>query len=202
LLLYRLDGIVNAIYVAAQQETSMAQGKQSSRQRILEAAAAVARDSGAGNLSLDAVAARAGVSKGGLLYNFPSKSALLRALVESFIAQFEDDLASAAAKSSGRGSLIADYVRLSASECEETRPGAAGVVAAIAEDPDFLKPIAAFKRRLLDRLKAASDDAGAVLLIYLALEGMRSLKLFDIDVLTKEERDLAVDAMLTRFATA
>ena len=56
--------------------------KKSARQRILAAADELSRDLGPANLSLDAVAQRAGVSKGGLLYHFPSKARLLKALVE------------------------------------------------------------------------------------------------------------------------
>jgi AcrR family transcriptional regulator len=176
------------------------QAKVSSKDRILSAAADVAREAGAGNLSLDAVAARAGVSKGGLLYNFPNKAALMRALVESFLAKFEAELDAAAEGPEARDGLLAAYIKLSDIECGETRPGATGVLAAIAEDPDFLKPIAAFKRRLLDRLKADCDDLETLLIVYLALEGMRSMKLFETDVLTHEERDLAVSAMLKRVA--
>src|SRR5258707_15265358 len=60
--------------------------KESVRERILAAAMAVAKESGAGRLSLDAIAKRAGVSKGGLLYHFPKKDALMRALVEHHLA--------------------------------------------------------------------------------------------------------------------
>lgn len=174
--------------------------KISSRERILSAAADVAREAGAGNLSLDAVAARAGVSKGGLLYNFPTKAALMRALVESYLAKFEGDLDAASEGPDASDDLLSAYIKLSAVEWDETKPGAAGVLAAMAEDPDFMKPIAAFKRRLLDRLKADSDDLETLLIVYLALEGMRSMKLFETDVLTDEERDLAVRAMLKRVA--
>lgn len=176
--------------------------KISSRDRILSAAADVAREAGAGNLSLDAVAARAGVSKGGLLYNFPTKAALMRALVESYLAKFEGDLDAASAGPDAGDDLLSAYIKLSAVEWDEAKPGAAGVLAAMAEDPDFMKPIAAFKRRLLDRLKADSDDLETLLIIYLALEGMRSMKLFETDVLTDEERDLAISVMLKRAASS
>lgn len=175
----------------------MTGAKRSSRTKILAAAVEVARESGAGNLSLDAVAVRAGVSKGGLLYNFPTKAALMRALVETFITEFEAQMNTAV--EAGGGDLLSDYIRLSAIECEETKPGAAGVLAAMAEDPDFLKPIEAFKRRLLDRLKEGSGDFASVLLVFLALEGLRSLKLFEIDVLTNAERDAVIETMLERF---
>ena len=56
------------------------------------AAEELAREAGPGNLVLDAVAAKAGVSKGGLLYHFPTKAKLLEALVEQFLAEFDGAL--------------------------------------------------------------------------------------------------------------
>ena len=44
------------------------------------------------HLSLDAVARRAGLSKGGLLYTFPTKAKLLEALVEQHVAEFDESL--------------------------------------------------------------------------------------------------------------
>ena len=62
--------------------------RSNSRDRILTAAADVAREAGPGSLSLDAVASRAGVSKGGLLYNFPTKAKLMQGLVETYLKDF------------------------------------------------------------------------------------------------------------------
>ncbi|MCX5496899.1 helix-turn-helix domain containing protein, partial [Kaistia dalseonensis] len=56
---------------------------------MLEAAALVAQDIGPGHLSLEAVAERAGISKGGLLYHFPTKQALLSGLVEAHLSGIE-----------------------------------------------------------------------------------------------------------------
>lgn len=55
----------------------MARDSSATRARLLSAADQIAAESGAAGVSLDAVAARAGVSKGGLLYHFPTKVALL-----------------------------------------------------------------------------------------------------------------------------
>src|SRR5215469_14026355 len=51
------------------------------RDRLLDAAERVVAESGATHLTLDAVAKSAGVSKGGLLYHFPSKEALLEGML-------------------------------------------------------------------------------------------------------------------------
>jgi AcrR family transcriptional regulator len=170
----------------------MATQRPTSRNRILAAAADVARESGPGSLSLDAVAARAGVSKGGLLYNFPSKAALLRGLVEDHLAAFEAALEAA----TGDGdSLVAAYVRLSIRECEDVGTAAAWLFTAMAEDPDFMEPIRVYKRRLLDRLLAEAPDRTALLTLFLALEGLRSLTLFKLDILSDEERGAVLAAL-------
>ncbi|WP_281004470.1 MULTISPECIES: TetR/AcrR family transcriptional regulator [Mesorhizobium] len=173
----------------------LCQPKITARDKILAAAVEISHENGAANLSLDAVAARAGVSKGGLLYHFPSKAALMRAMVETFVARVEADLEDTARNS---GNLLSAFVSVTGEECAKPIPGAAGVLAAIAEDPDFLKPVKEFQRRLLDRLQAGAKSADDVLLIYLALEGLRSLRLFDLDVLSKEEQERALKAMRMR----
>jgi AcrR family transcriptional regulator len=48
---------------------------------LLDAAEAVVVRQGIANLTLDAVAAEAGMSKGGLLHHFPTKNRLVEALV-------------------------------------------------------------------------------------------------------------------------
>src|SRR3954470_23063844 len=70
-----------------------------SRDRILDAAGEIVGEVGAGKLTLDAVAQRAGLSKGGLLYNFPSKDALLSGMLERMIGE------SVAEKEALRGAL-------------------------------------------------------------------------------------------------
>ena len=55
------------------------------RARIRVAAAKVIERDGAGHLTLEKVAAEAGVSKGGLLYHYPSKDALLQGLLDDLL---------------------------------------------------------------------------------------------------------------------
>ncbi len=54
------------------------------RERLFRAALSVALDHGFGHVTLDAVARRAGVSKGGLLYHFASKTQLIQALLARY----------------------------------------------------------------------------------------------------------------------
>jgi AcrR family transcriptional regulator len=58
------------------------QSSVSTRDSILSAAAKIVAEQGASRMTLEAVAKEAGVSKGGLLYHFPSKDALVQGMVE------------------------------------------------------------------------------------------------------------------------
>lgn len=69
----------------------------SKRDELLAAGAAHVRRAGAAGLTLDAVAAAAEVSKGGLLYHFPTKHALVAALVEDVLDRFETEVDARAA---------------------------------------------------------------------------------------------------------
>lgn len=62
------------------------------RTQLLEAAAHVIVERGLGGLTLDLVAKRAGVSKGGLIHHFPSKQALVEELFQALVATFEGEL--------------------------------------------------------------------------------------------------------------
>lgn len=62
--------------------------------RILGAARAIAHREGAGKITIDAVAREADLSKGGVLYNFPTKRALLAGLLDEMLAEHHERLAS------------------------------------------------------------------------------------------------------------
>ena len=64
--------------------------KANSYEHILDAAEEIVIEVGASHMTLDAVAKKAGISKGGLIYNFPSKKALLQAMIHRLIRRYEE----------------------------------------------------------------------------------------------------------------
>lgn len=58
---------------------------------ILDGAEDVVLRDGVTGLTLEAVAAKAGISKGGLLYHYPSKERLIGAMVERIVRQWRED---------------------------------------------------------------------------------------------------------------
>ncbi|MFZ1990970.1 MAG: helix-turn-helix domain-containing protein, partial [Alphaproteobacteria bacterium] len=125
--------------------------RSTAREPILSAAGRVIAEMGARHLTLDAVAREAGVSKGGLLYHFPSKDALLAAMVEDFCGR----LAAAAPAESGMErvdslALLRDLIahRMLAHSQKGDMRMAHGMIAAIAERPSLLDPLTAYHRNL------------------------------------------------------
>lgn len=168
----------------------MARGE-TSRDKILQAASELTFSEGAAHMSLDAVAARAGVSKGGLLYNFPNKVALMRALVQRFLDEFRAELGEPDDTPEG-AALAAHYKELVVRALDEQAPPSSGLLAALAEDPCLLEPVKAFNRELLDRMKSGAADPGAVMTLFLVLEGLRAQHVFGTDIISAEERRMVL----------
>ena len=163
----------------------------------MAAAVELAKEVGPGHVSLDAVAQRAGVSKGGLLYNFPSKVKLLEAIVAYHLDAFENALLEQTNIHGDKpGSVAAACVELYEADCREGLPPASGFLAALVENPNLLHPVRQVTRRLIDRLRANSSDEAEALVVFMALQGLRCMPLLDIDVLTEEERGLVVERLL------
>jgi len=67
------------------------------RAQIVEAAIQTAQETGAANFTLDAVVSRLALSKGALLHHFPSKTALLEAVIDHVGQTFTDNVRAEAA---------------------------------------------------------------------------------------------------------
>jgi AcrR family transcriptional regulator len=166
--------------------------RKQAREKILVAAEELAREAGPGNLSLDAVAAKAGVSKGGLLYHFPTKAKLLAALVEQFLGAFDQNLRAREAQSGGPNSLLRAYLDILVNEHLCHKPPPSGLLAALGEDPDFLAPVRRFDRALLDRMKANASDPTNALIVFLTLQGIKSAQLLNVETIDGDEFDAVV----------
>jgi AcrR family transcriptional regulator len=178
-------------------------GRKSSRERILDAAAELVSKIGSGRLTLDAVAEGAGLSKGGLLYNFPTKDALLQAMVQRLVDEVAAEREALRARAEPGRNLEA---RLCAAALLKLRQGRAkevanGLLAASAENPRLLDPVREVIKATLENLKATSDDLDAALLGWLAIEGLNSLEMHDLSPFSEEEHEKVVQAVNRLFVS-
>lgn len=168
-------------------------GAKGAREKILEAADEIAREAGPANLSLDAVALKAGVSKGGLLYHFPSKAKLLEAVVEAHLDAFDEALNRIERQREGApDSVLEAYLELFPQEQARRKPPAAAILSALAENPELMEPVRRYERSLLDRMKQNASDPAMALVTFLALHGAQNMALLKLDVLDEDEMEAAL----------
>jgi AcrR family transcriptional regulator len=171
------------------------------RARLLDAAAAVVRREGAQSLTLEAVAAEAGVSKGGLLYHFHSKHDLLDAMVDHWLSQFQAEIEGAAGE--GPAGFATGYVRASDMSGWAAADHAVefGLLAALIAEPATLARVRDRYAVWQDRVAAPGIDPVEATVARLAADG---LWLADLLGLAAPEGDLRrrVQARIVELAAA
>jgi AcrR family transcriptional regulator len=164
------------------------------RTRVLDAAEAIVQARGVAGLTLEAAARDAGVSKGGLLYHFASKEALLDAMLRRLSDTIAADYrACVAAFPEGPGRVARAMLEWGFGEgehaCNERHDRAAAVfLAAFHHDPALLDPvrevIAGMRRDIAaDGLPQGAGDA-----INAAGDGMFMARIFRLYDPTGAER--------------
>ena len=140
---------------------------------ILSAAEAIVSEEGAAQLTLDAVAERAGISKGGLLYNFPTKEKLLRAMLARLLDRCDADCA---AECEGRdtdpAAALKAYIEVGFRATKDRKRVSAALLAAGANDPRLLAPVREWHRGHLKQFATTKRQRLRVLLVMLALDGL------------------------------
>jgi len=167
------------------------------REKILDAAEEVVILVGAGHLTLNATAKKAGVSKGGLIYYFPSKTALLKGMIERLISRSEYQQTTREAQlPTGKSRAIKAHI-LNTSLCRPDRkPMRIALLAASAHNPRLLEPARDAYRRQFARFTTdglRSERAGV---IAFAIDGMWLLDLLDMMPIPRSQINLVIQELL------
>ena len=168
------------------------------RQALLDAAVALITDTGTSNLTLDAIAQRAGVSKGGLLYHFPNKEALIAAMLQDYLTSFTESLELELEQTQDQtpGRWLRAYIRASLTS-EQPHPSmiSAGL-AAMSSAPKLLEPVQACYARWKQRALQDGLDPVTTLLIMQAVEGTWYLEMFGLELADLAEREALIERLI------
>ena len=169
------------------------------RDRILEAAERVVADVGAARLTLDVVAQAAGVSKGGLLYHFPSKESLLSALAQRYVDSMEHCIETAKSdlgQSVRARDLKACIVGILGRDPRSKAMGAA-LFATAANDVSLLEVIRECIAKCTNELAQNSDLKFArAAIVALAVDGLMMRESLRISAFTDEQRQQVIDELM------
>ncbi|MCE2914142.1 MAG: TetR/AcrR family transcriptional regulator [Rubrivivax sp.] len=164
------------------------------RQAVLEAAEAIVKELGAAHLTFDAIVKRSGITRGGVTYHFPTKDALLAALVEHDIGRWQECIARQRARRAATSPANAELVAYLESGCEpdeEVSRLCAGLLSATSTQKELTQRWRAFFSEHLAHARASGDPALAMLLM-LAVDGLFWLETLGLSTLDTGERQALV----------
>lgn len=162
------------------------------RQALLDAAERVVAREGATHLTLEAVAIEAGISKASVIYDYKTKHALIKAVVERAVARHIARLRAHI----DREPDVPDRVmngRLAAAATreisDEKRAVSLNLVAALACDRELRAMIQASSRAQIAEAMDDAADPRRTMLAFMALEGLLLTELLGFLSWGQEERD-------------
>lgn len=163
------------------------------KERILTAAEHVVLRDGVARLTLESTATQAGLSKGGILYHYPTRDALVTAMVERIIVAFDADIAAGMSDLHAPGRFTLAYLRATLdvaaapSETHHER-AAAAVIAAAASEPALLAPLQAAFERWQRAIEDDGLDPTLATLVRLAADGYWLCDLFGLGTPATDRR--------------
>ncbi len=155
------------------------------KDRLLDAAAAVVIRDGAQALTLDAVAEEAEVSKGGLLYHFKSKRDLVEGMIERWMAEFQREI------DASDPAFVRGYVQSTTPEGNEL-----GMLAALIGDPSLLVAVRKQYGIWQDRVEREGRDPVDATVARLAADGLWLAELLGMGPPTGELRERVLQRLL------
>ena len=147
------------------------------RGALLDAAEAVVARQGVANLTFDAVAAEAGMSKGGLLHHFRTKDRLIEAMVKRaaenwracWMGSYENEPEGPGRMTRG---LLKHCLSNAQSWTEQLRRSSYAVFAALAQNPSLIEPMRATYSDLHRRIAEDGLPAGVGEAVVTAIDGL------------------------------
>lgn len=148
--------------------------KPTTKDTILDAAETVVARDGSRHMTIEAVAAEANISKGGVLYHYPNKMALLQAMVTRMVTAVRDDIHRAEREAEAAGEpALPRVISALLLRADPQEPIGNAVLAAAAEQPQLLDAAGDILAEEFRRLSDMAPDPILGQIIFLALDGIK-----------------------------
>ena len=163
--------------------------RSSKRIQLLESAAHIVNEQGIEYLTLDAVAKRAGVSKGGLLYHFNNKAALIQGLVTYADELYRTNVnGHKAVQTEQQGKLIRAFIEATREHRKENASITSGMLAAQATNSNLLLPLQETYQSWQSEIENDGLDEIDATIYRLAVDGLWLSEIFGIDAIDEKMR--------------
>jgi len=178
-------------------ETKHKGGRPSKRRFILEQAEKLVQEKGAAHLTFDHLTEVTGISKGGLLYHFDSKEALIIAMLERYIERREERTLTLLPKyKNEEDAEIKARVESEMHEQDAMLSVDSAILAAAALNPGLLEPLQGRYEELCNKFKASKVGGSRARLVWLSVIGHRLMRQFGLLEETQKEHDALIKLMM------
>lgn len=160
-----------------------------SKDAILEAAESIVTEYGAAHMTLDAVAQRCGISKGGLIYNFPTKEALIHGMLARHMQRMDDLRQQARLDFAGQDAnelMVEIAVALALPACGGRLHSA--LLAVIANEPSLMHQFRDDSRARFQQVMALSSSFDRAAILFFAALGLHFHDLLELPLVTDSQR--------------
>lgn len=160
------------------------------RELILRTATQIVLDSGFHSLTLDAVAKRAGISKGGLLYHYPNKDLLIKGIAIYIFDEFCHNFKSFAEKDPiEKGKWSRALIEASKFDLEHNAELNVGISAAALLNSGVVQNISESYHSILTKLEDDGINRVTAMIIRLVLDGLYYSQLLNVAQVEKEMQE-------------
>jgi AcrR family transcriptional regulator len=169
------------VEVAPTAKSRKSQSAVATRDRLLQATIHIIQNQGVERLTLDAVAKEAGVSKGGLLYHFASKEALVAGVIQCLIDEFDADIAAELDRDTAPdspGKWLRAYVNSSFNGKVPPTQFITSLLSAVTVNPELLKPVKIQFEAWQQKILAPGLDPVRACLVSFAADGFVYSEIF------------------------
>ncbi len=176
---------------------------QNSKERILDCTEELVAEIGAANVSLDAIAERAKISKGGLLYNFPCKEILLKSMVARLVENFakyqqqvRDELPNTPGRDLKAYIIVCMEINDEKNRFRIKNNVGIGLLAAIANNPKLVAPIREDHKKRLESFQQSFMGFEKSAILAYAAEGILLHELLQIYPFEPESKNSILKRLL------
>lgn len=169
----------------------------SSYDAIVDAAETVVIEAGASHMTLDAVAAKAHVSKGGLLHHFPTKVALLEAMVKRQIGRRQEARKKICEElPDGPSRQVKGFVLSTLYRDKGHDSLGASLFAAVAHNPKLNEPVRKIVRQVYSEFASSGMKFEKAAIIALAADALWLQEMLSISPFNEQQRSKIIEELL------
>ncbi len=167
------------------------------RHLILDTAKQIIIEHGVISLTLDSVAKKAGISKGGLLYHFPNKDSLIKGLAQYIFDEFCLNFYTYAEQDADEnGKWCRALIKASKVDLEQYGELHVGILATSLLEPEVANTISTGYTAILEKLEEDGIDSETATIIRLSLDGIYYSQSLNVAPLEKEKKNEIIERLL------